>query len=236
MTATDDRAARPKAEHPKWEWLPHLDPANAGVSEWTYLLHLDKPIGNPGNPRGQAQHYLGSTEDLAARLARHRAGNGARLIEVAVRERGRDFTLVRTWPGGHAVERYLKDGHRGNRLCPDCYPGHCEGRVPDHLLPGRDAQAQPGTELKPDGDEVPLSHGACGREDAARLLSIWHDASADEIEQVAAELQTPYRGRSHTRRRRTARRIRRGHHRSPGAAARIRAGAGRARQPTAGRN
>ncbi len=84
-----------------------------------YLLHFDEPIGDLGNPRGQAQHYLGSSDDVPARLADHAAGHGARLTQV-VKERGIGWRLVRTWPGGRAVERALKDLHAGRQLCPEC--------------------------------------------------------------------------------------------------------------------
>ena len=84
-----------------------------------YLLHFDKPIGDLSNPRGQAQHYLGSSDDVPARLADHAAGHGARLTQV-VKERGIGWRLVRTWSGGRAVERALKDLHAGRKLCPEC--------------------------------------------------------------------------------------------------------------------
>ncbi len=41
-----------------------------------YLLHLERPYQH-------AKHYTGWTQDLAARLAEHAAGRGARLLEVA---------------------------------------------------------------------------------------------------------------------------------------------------------
>jgi len=84
-----------------------------------YLLHFDQPIGNLDNPRGQAQHYLGSAEDLEARLAAHASGNGARLMEV-VAERGIGWTVARTWPGGRDVEKRLKRWHNSPKLCPIC--------------------------------------------------------------------------------------------------------------------
>lgn len=40
-----------------------------------YLIHFEKPYKH-------ARHYLGYTNDLEKRLARHRNGNGARLIDV----------------------------------------------------------------------------------------------------------------------------------------------------------
>jgi hypothetical protein len=84
-----------------------------------YLIHFDRPIGDLDNPRGQARHYLGYTEDLDARLAAHRSGNGARLMEVLA-ERGIGWRLVRTWRGGRDLERRLKDRHNSPRLCPIC--------------------------------------------------------------------------------------------------------------------
>ncbi len=79
-----------------------------------YLLHFQTPLRH-------AQHYLGSADDLATRLAQHRAGRGARLPQVFV-EKGIDFQLVRTWNGGRGLERQLKDQHNGRRLCPLCHP------------------------------------------------------------------------------------------------------------------
>ena len=78
-----------------------------------YLLHLSEPLGH-------ARHYLGSTDDLAARLRLHAAGGGARLLEVAT-ERGIRWQLVRTWEGDRAQERRLKHGNgHGPALCPVC--------------------------------------------------------------------------------------------------------------------
>jgi hypothetical protein len=87
-----------------------------------YLIHFDEPIGDLSNPHGQAHHYLGYTEDLEERLARHRAGNGARLLEVLA-ERGISWRLARVWPDGDkALERRLKNCHGGGRFCPICDP------------------------------------------------------------------------------------------------------------------
>jgi predicted GIY-YIG superfamily endonuclease len=79
-----------------------------------YLLHFNQPYKH-------ARHYLGSADDLDARLERHRAGNGARLIEV-ITQAGIGFTLARTWEGGRKEERKLKDQHNSPRLCPICNP------------------------------------------------------------------------------------------------------------------
>jgi predicted GIY-YIG superfamily endonuclease len=68
-----------------------------------YLLRFDRPIGDAGNPRSQAQHYLGWASDLDARLGQHRSGSGARLMEVINaagiprdwRERGKETAIRR---------------------------------------------------------------------------------------------------------------------------------------------
>jgi putative endonuclease len=96
-----------------------------------YLLHFSQPIGDLSNPRGQAQHYLDYTDNLAERLERHRAGNGARIMEV-VEERGIGWELVRTWEGGRDVEWKLKRRHNSRKLCPICTPTSSR---PDHADP-----------------------------------------------------------------------------------------------------
>ena len=77
-----------------------------------YLVHLERKLAH-------AQHYVGSCDDLEARLERHRQGGGARLMEV-VTSQGISWTVVRTWPGGRQLERELKRYHASNRLCPLC--------------------------------------------------------------------------------------------------------------------
>lgn len=79
-----------------------------------YLLHLNPPYRH-------ARHYLGWTQDLAARLEAHRAGTGARLMEV-VKQAGGSFSLARTWPGDRNRERAIKDRHEAPKLCPTCSP------------------------------------------------------------------------------------------------------------------
>jgi predicted GIY-YIG superfamily endonuclease len=77
-----------------------------------YLLHFSHPYHH-------AQHYLGSTNNLDARLAEHRTGQGARLTQV-IRDAGIQFTLARTWEGGRDLERRLKRWHKSPELCPIC--------------------------------------------------------------------------------------------------------------------
>ncbi len=78
-----------------------------------YLLHFSRP-------HRHARHYMGWTENLPARLKRHRAGNGARLIEVIIND-GNSFDLARIWTNAdRAQERRLKNGHNSPQLCPIC--------------------------------------------------------------------------------------------------------------------
>ncbi|MBV9688389.1 MAG: hypothetical protein JO202_01640 [Ktedonobacteraceae bacterium] len=77
-----------------------------------YLLHFERRYQHAG-------HYLSSTHDLAARLAQHRAGTGARWMEV-IAQAGIAWTVARVWDGGRDVEMQLKRWHSGVRLCPLC--------------------------------------------------------------------------------------------------------------------
>jgi predicted GIY-YIG superfamily endonuclease len=77
-----------------------------------YLLHFDAPLAH-------AQHYLGFAEDLAARIERHRKGNGACLVAVFA-EKGIGFTVARTWTGDRSEERRIKNLKMAPRLCPIC--------------------------------------------------------------------------------------------------------------------
>lgn len=86
-----------------------------------YLLHASQQIGST---RHTAQHYLGYCEDgsLSARIARHRAGEGAR-ITAAFIAAGASLSVVRAWNGTRKDERRLKQWHAPNRLCPLCKEG-----------------------------------------------------------------------------------------------------------------
>jgi hypothetical protein len=173
--------ARPR----EWLWLPHLDPANAGAPEWVYLLCLRPPVAH-------ARHYVGSTHDIAGRMAKHRAGEGARLLQVAVLERGGDFVLVRTWPGGRNLERAFHDAQNSVRWCPDCCPAprmslpqvtsrHIRRArrtdTPVVVLPARPSLA---------------ARAAAGRRFARQFLAERQGWTANEIEQAAADFQEPY--------------------------------------------
>lgn len=78
-----------------------------------YLIHFDRPYKH-------ARHYLGSAKDLNARLAEHRAGHGARLIQV-IQEAGIGWRVARTWEGGRLLECCLKARKNSPHLCPLCW-------------------------------------------------------------------------------------------------------------------
>jgi predicted GIY-YIG superfamily endonuclease len=79
----------------------------------TYLLHFDRPYRH-------ARHYVGWTQNLAARLEAHARGRGARLVEVAANA-GIGFTLARTWPEStRDREDIIKHAGGARRYCPEC--------------------------------------------------------------------------------------------------------------------
>ena len=84
-----------------------------------YLLHFSEPIGDLSNPKGQAQHYLGFSQDLEARLEAHRNGTGAAIM-AAVVEAGIEWAVVKTWRGTRDDERALKNRHQHSFYCPVC--------------------------------------------------------------------------------------------------------------------
>ena len=84
-----------------------------------YLIHFEQPLGDARNPHGQAQHYIGFTDDLDARLEAHRKGNGAAIM-AAVSRAGIGWTLARTWAGGRDLEKQLKRRKKARCLCPVC--------------------------------------------------------------------------------------------------------------------
>ena len=84
-----------------------------------YLIHFERSIGDLGNPHGQAQHYLGYTDDLSSRLEAHRNGNGSAIM-AAVSSQGIGWLVVRTWKGDRGLERRLKNQKNAPRLCPIC--------------------------------------------------------------------------------------------------------------------
>lgn len=80
-----------------------------------YLIHFETKLHHAG-------HYLGFAEDIAARLARHKAGRGAKLLQI-LRDKKINFEVVRIWAGADKkFERRLKISGHNNRLCPICNP------------------------------------------------------------------------------------------------------------------
>jgi predicted GIY-YIG superfamily endonuclease len=87
---------------------------------YVYLVCFESPIGDLADPKGAAGHYLGWADDMAARMAEHRAGRGARILAACVRQ-GIAFDVVRTWVGAdRSFERRLKRQHNAWRLCLRC--------------------------------------------------------------------------------------------------------------------
>lgn len=77
-----------------------------------YLLHFTSPYKH-------ARHYTGWTADLDARLAAHRSGQGARLMEV-IKAAGVGFIVAKTEPGTRTRERQLKRQGGASKRCPVC--------------------------------------------------------------------------------------------------------------------
>lgn len=85
-----------------------------------YLLHFDRPIGNPNNPHGSAQHYIGFSTIGDRRIERHEKGDGSALTR-ACKAVGIGVNLVRTWPDGDRdLEKKLKRSKNAKRYCPVC--------------------------------------------------------------------------------------------------------------------
>ena len=80
-----------------------------------YLLHFDKPISE----HHTAQHYLGYSANLEARLEEHAKGKGARLTQVAI-ERNIGWTVAVTAEGDRTRERQVKNNNNLKQYCPIC--------------------------------------------------------------------------------------------------------------------
>jgi len=193
---------------PEWEWRPDLDPANAEVPEWVYLVHLDRPIGDRDNPRGQAQHYFGSTEDLEERMGRHRAGRGSPLLRAAA-EADDDFHIVRTWPGGRTLERTFHDAQNSPRFCPECsasprmsLPKVTPRRVRIAARKAAEAAKRAAARATgktpqpaPPAREPPPSPQARGRQNAERFLAERDGWPSDQLQASLEYVMRPYRER-----------------------------------------
>lgn len=106
-----------------------------------YLIHLERPLSE----RHTCQHYIGSADDIDARLAAHRAtyidGNGKKVGEGAkmlghCNMRGIGYEIVRVWEckpkAKRKLERRLKDLHNSPKLCPICNPSIQTGASNHH--------------------------------------------------------------------------------------------------------
>lgn len=85
-----------------------------------YVIHFEYPYKH-------ARHYLGSTYNLDARVARHEAGNGARLMQV-VKENNIPYRVHVIGVGDKYEEHRLKS-HSSSRYCPECEGRSINGYV-----------------------------------------------------------------------------------------------------------
>lgn len=84
-------------------------PRTAGV----YLICFDRPYWH-------ARHYLGYASNIQKRIAEHRTGKGARLLDW-VNRAGIGWHVVRVWrKATRKDEARLKKMHESPRLCPIC--------------------------------------------------------------------------------------------------------------------
>ncbi len=78
-----------------------------------YILHLATPLEH-------ARHYVGWALHVEERLAHHRDGTGARMLQVC-NERGIAYELARVFDGADRIfERKLKNTHSTADYCPIC--------------------------------------------------------------------------------------------------------------------
>lgn len=80
-----------------------------------YLICFDTPFGH-------AKHYMGWTRDVGARIAKHRSGHGARLMQL-VQKAGIKWRVTRIWRDRcKSYESYLKTHRVKKKICPRCNP------------------------------------------------------------------------------------------------------------------
>lgn len=99
-----------------------------------YLLHFNRPIGNPANTRALAQHYTGWTPDLLHRIAEHKAGRGAAITRAAV-DQGIDWEVFVLGYGDWRLEQQVKAIKNNRRLCPICGVRHPRGQAHLPVVP-----------------------------------------------------------------------------------------------------
>ncbi|MCB0486507.1 MAG: GIY-YIG nuclease family protein [Flavobacteriaceae bacterium] len=91
---------------------------------FVYLLHFDRPIGNPNNKRAQAQHYIGWCVNLRKRLFQHYTGKGAKITQYLF-ENKIGWSVARVWyfenyKKARDFERVLKRRKYARRICRFC--------------------------------------------------------------------------------------------------------------------
>lgn len=94
-------------------------------SGYVYLLHFHTPLAGGAK---SSSHYVGWSRHYAYRIAQHRAGAGARILQVCA-DRGIAFDVAIVISElehagvtyrGTALERYIKRQHHHARYCPLC--------------------------------------------------------------------------------------------------------------------
>lgn len=102
-----------------------------------YLIHFDTPYPRDRRTVG-VQHYLGFVNTYSPsargtvlrRLAYHRSGRGARLMD-AVTKRGIGWRVVRVWwEGDRHLERKMKRRKQASVFCPVCQGKRVRLRAP----------------------------------------------------------------------------------------------------------
>ncbi len=88
-----------------------------------YLIHFDRKIGNPDNPRAMAQHYLGFSDKFLKRMHDHAKGQGSAIMAFLSQQKI-GWRVVRTWKGGRTLERQLKNRKSAKTFCPICRASH----------------------------------------------------------------------------------------------------------------
>lgn len=79
-----------------------------------YLLHLNRKLSD------HAQHYIGYAPNIEARLDKHWAGTGAKMLKAA-KLAGICWEVARIWINGdRTLERKLKNWKKARLLCPIC--------------------------------------------------------------------------------------------------------------------
>lgn len=90
-----------------------------------YILHYERPLGNPDNARAMAQHYTGFAENLEERLEEHRTGNYAGKVAKlpkAFQLAGIGFTVAHLETGVPQAREYQfkRKIKNARHACPIC--------------------------------------------------------------------------------------------------------------------